>query len=168
MSLIAVLPLFISLHLAVVVVISLCQLLSCSAYFFKFTYQHCAYEYLVLVGVFCGFVSVAEDVFESIFGFHYLFIGEIASLYFYFNEDNYLASVIQLKYINSLSHSVEIRHEDNYLAGFLFVEECLLTHKKTMELSNLAKNEGATAASLMIQKLQSHHAGREEHSLSDR
>lgn len=75
LNVIGLLPLVIPAQLIVVVVVALCQVISLSVFFIKFTYQKCLYEYVLLVGVFCGFVSAVENVFETIFALPYLFIG---------------------------------------------------------------------------------------------
>jgi hypothetical protein len=43
--------------MVIVIVIGLCQAISLSAFFFKFTYQKIKYEYILLVGAFTGMVS---------------------------------------------------------------------------------------------------------------
>jgi hypothetical protein len=57
LNLIAILPLILSNQLIFVIVVAVCQMVSVAAFFFKFTYQRTAYEYLLLVGVFSGAVS---------------------------------------------------------------------------------------------------------------
>jgi hypothetical protein len=57
LNVIAILPLLTSNRLIVVIAVALCQVLSTSVFFFKFTYQKCIYEYVLLVGIFSGLVS---------------------------------------------------------------------------------------------------------------
>lgn len=83
LNVIGLLPLVVQTQLVIVVVVALCQAISLCAFFLKFTYQKCIYEYVLLVGVFCGFISAVENVFETIFALPYLFIGELAALFFY-------------------------------------------------------------------------------------
>jgi hypothetical protein len=63
LNVVGLLPLVVGGQLVVVVVVALCQAISLSAFFLKFTYQKCLYEYVLLVCVFCGFVSAVENVF---------------------------------------------------------------------------------------------------------
>lgn len=63
LNIIATLPLLISEILVTVIVVAICQVLSLSAFLLKFTYQKCIYEYILLIGVFCGIISAIEHVF---------------------------------------------------------------------------------------------------------
>jgi hypothetical protein len=72
---IAVLPLLVSAPIVVSIVAAMCQLVSTGAFFFKFTYQRLAYEYLLLAGIFCGMLSALESIFEAVFGLNYIFFG---------------------------------------------------------------------------------------------
>lgn len=135
LNVIATLPLLISELLVSVIVVAICQTLSLSAFFLKFTYQKCIYEYILLIGVFCGIISAIEHVFSTILNLPYLFIGEICSLFFFFKEQNYLVSALELKYTNSLSNTSETKQDDEILAGLLFINECLFEKKRTLKLS---------------------------------
>lgn len=59
------------------------------------------------------------------FGLPYLFLGEIISLYFYLHPQNYLKTAVELKYINCLTNKAESKQDDEHLATFLFICECL-------------------------------------------
>jgi hypothetical protein len=63
LNIIGLLPLIVHTQLVVVVVVALCQAISLCAFFLKFTYQKCIYEYVLLVCVFFGFISAVENVF---------------------------------------------------------------------------------------------------------
>jgi hypothetical protein len=86
LNVIAVLPLLFSAQIVVGIVVAVSQLVSTGAFYFKFTYQKLAYEYLLLAGVFCGMLSALESIFEAVFGLGYSFFGELASLFFYFEQ----------------------------------------------------------------------------------
>jgi len=58
--------------------------------------------------------------------------------------------VLYLKYIGILTHTQENKHDDDYLAGFLFVQECIFPNKRTMMLSDMARNEGIIQAGIII------------------
>lgn len=66
------------------------------------------------------------------FGFSYLFIGEIVSLYFYLYPQNYLKSLVELKYINNFSNKTDSKQDDDHLASFLFVNECLFKKSRSI------------------------------------
>lgn len=63
LNIIGLLPLIVHTQLVVVVVVALCQAISLCAFFLKFTYQKCIYEYVLLVCVFFGFISAVANVF---------------------------------------------------------------------------------------------------------
>lgn len=147
---IAVLPLLISSPLMVSIVVAMCQLVSTGAFFFKFTYQKLAYEYLLLAGVFCGMLSALESIFEAVFGLGYVFFGELIAPLFYFEQENYLRTIIEIKHINNCQNKSEGKSDDDRLAAFLFINECLFPTKASFPLSATARNEGFVQATQLI------------------
>lgn len=101
LNVMAVLPLLVSAQMVVVIVVAACQLISTVAFFFKFTYQKLAYEYLLLAGIFCGMVSAIDSISYLVLGLRYFFFGELASFFFYFEQENYLRTIIEIKHINN-------------------------------------------------------------------
>jgi hypothetical protein len=161
LNLVALVPIVIGSKLGVVAVLSACQLLSSFIFLFKFTYQRVGCEYILLVGMFCGLISAIEDIMETVFGFSYLYVGEVTSLYFYLTPDNYLTSLLHLKYLHSLGHSPDAKHDDDYLAGFFFLQECLLPEKQTIPISPLARNEATLQATQLLERLKLHRSSDE-------
>jgi hypothetical protein len=108
---------------------------------------------LLLAGIFCGSLSAVESIFEAIFGLQYLFFGELVSLYFYLEQDNYLLSIIEIKHINNCQSRPDSRYEDDRLAAFLFINECIFPAKRSIPLSNAAKSEGIVQAEALFDSL---------------
>ncbi len=94
LTLMAILHLIIHNMVISVIILSLIQTISMVLFLFKFTYQKCIYEHALLIGVFCGIVSSVERLVETIFGFPYLFLGEIISIYFFWGKNTFLQSAL--------------------------------------------------------------------------
>lgn len=71
----AIIPQFISSELPLVIVLSVCELVTIFIFLFKYTYQKCSVEYVLLIGVFGGLISSVEDMLSTIFEYEYYFLG---------------------------------------------------------------------------------------------
>lgn len=78
--------------------------------YIRFTYQKSYQEYIVLICMFGGIISLAEYVVALLMDFRYFFIGEIFSIICYFYPYNFLQIVLEIKYVYFCRKNMDMKN----------------------------------------------------------
>lgn len=94
LEILAILPFVTDSNMLVVILMLAFQSISIIIFVFKFTYQKCNLQYILLLGILCGFISAVENLAQVIFQVRYFFIGEIISLFYFIFRDNFMKRLL--------------------------------------------------------------------------
>ncbi len=94
LEILAILPFVTDSNMLVVILMLAFQSISIIIIVFKFTYQKCNLQYILLLGILCGFISALENIAQVIFQVRYFFIGEIISLFYFIFRDNFMKRLL--------------------------------------------------------------------------
>jgi hypothetical protein len=144
------LPLVISSLATAGLIMSACQAISTGIVFFRFTFRRVLMEHCLLLLTLCGLVSGLDSVAAAIFGQSYYYVGEVFSLVVWIIPFHFLSPLVELKYLRSLAQKPEIKSEEDCLADFYFIRECLFPYYRSLPLSPSTLNEVAVNSASQI------------------
>jgi hypothetical protein len=142
MSLMVLLPVFLSNPLVYMIVILLLQFLFVILFWGKFTYRWVLTEHHLMVGSLCGFISSIDLFLSSLLNSPYTFVGEASmALVFFMDLISFypLAPLLEFKYCAALKNKSRGRSDEDFLVVGLFIRESLCSGYCSLELSPSSK-----------------------------